>query len=56
MNGECAICGAITERTEAEFCFICDDLLDICKNCMGQHLTESHTQAEFEKAKAELLA
>lgn len=55
MIGSCFMCGAETESTNDEFCMVCDDLKDICWNCMGQHLTESHTQAEYKKAEMELL-
>lgn len=54
--GSCALCSATTDPKDQEFCFICDDLKDICWNCMAQHLAESHTQAEYMKAEMELLA
>ena len=53
--GRCAICGAETDNTNGEFCVICDDLKDVCWRCMGQHLTGSHTQAEYLKVQAECL-
>lgn len=56
LSGSCSICSAQTNPKDQEFCFICDDLKDICWNCMAQHLTESHTQAEYMKAQVELLA
>lgn len=56
LPGKCFICGATTNPKNQEFCFICDDLRDICQDCMGQHLTDAHTQAEHMKAQAELLA
>lgn len=52
----CIICSKPTDPTDSEFCFICEDLKDVCWNCMGQHLTESHTQAEYIKTERELTA
>lgn len=54
--GACIVCSVTTDPQEQEFCFICDDLPDICRNCMGQHLTDNHTQIEYMQAEAELLA
>jgi hypothetical protein len=51
---ECALCNVETDPTDGEFCFICDDLKSVCWGCMGQHLSESHTQAEYAKAEYEL--
>jgi hypothetical protein len=56
LEGQCVVCGATTNRANSEFCFICDDLKDICSACMAQHLTDTHTQIEFMRASAELLA
>lgn len=56
MKGNCVLCGADTDGSEMEFCFICENLPFICWECMAQHLTENHTQAQFMKAQQELTA
>ena len=56
MKGECVLCGPDADGLDNEFCFICPDLRFVCVNCMAQHLTDTHTQAEFIKAQRELLA
>lgn len=55
-HGDCVECGADTDNRLGEFCMICDDLKDVCWDCMGLHLIESHTQAEYMQAQNELLA
>ena len=54
--GVCIVCSVTTDPEDGEFCFVCDDLPDVCANCMGQHLTDNHTQIEFMLAGEELCA
>jgi hypothetical protein len=56
MNNKCVRCSVATDPTNGEFCFICEDLKDVCWNCMSQHLTESHTQIDYMKIEQELTA
>ena len=52
--GACIVCSVTTDPKEQEFCFICNDLPDVCWGCMAQHLADNHTQIEYMLAEQEL--
>lgn len=53
---QCPLCKSAECAANLTYCFICDDLPEFCGDCMVQHLTDSHTQAQFMKAEQELMA